>query len=449
MKSACNDLAQAIINGQAVLFLGQAYLTWTEIESLDHLVDPVLQNLRFDISKSKKLEGLFKVCCELLEPPSRVSQEKLMECLHEVSRQIKVEKKLELVSQVPWKAVMTSAVDEVFGRALDVGQDYKTVRHIYDDNQRLTTISNSEMMYVVHLRGCVDQIDPHRTPAVSPKEEVARRRVINRLVSRLLDFVGLDTRVVIAGFDPSTESASITRNLCNVLMDLPENSCYWLKGDEKPVSDTCLQLLINDCIMNVVTEDLPDYLEGLGQAVFNTETGDGERVVLTPQGRVTFTKAAWRQFRKSMIIMDQAILQREKQYDFTEQRYEHFYSFLRGNSIDWPAYAAELPFKRKALTDIAESTLKKLQDGNATRNSVIIVSGPSGSGKTVILEQLAWDFANQNFPVVYLPKNPHDPQFRLIEAFCQEIQPKDSSKQTQPQAQRNCRVLDTMGFIYG
>jgi hypothetical protein len=423
-----SQLTQDLFRGKVILILGQSYLKWSSDRTLDDLVDPLLALLNIQLGKDIKAQGLRVVCRELIEERG-IASGKVVNVLHRACRSLPISESLRLLSNAPWRAIFTTAVDDVLSRALNE-IDNRFVRPVYDRQVQFTNTRGSNSLYVMYLQGSVDQISEDRVPAFTEEDEDVRASTTRYLLDNLIEFAGVDGVVVIAGFDPVIEGNDFCYELWQRIKELPRKQCYWFDPPKNMPDDSRLRRLINNQIIypvpDIKFETFLDEIESESQQSHRLTSS--ERVVLTPEGEVTIPPSDWRFYKPHFTVLDQTAVRAETIKDPSE-RAERFHKFLEGNiPPDWSAIASGFAFRRPVIERLKSGSLKQLRTGRAKNNKIFTVSGPAGCGKTVILEQLAWELASEGHPVIYIPKRAFEPDFRVIEAFCRAVQPRSAKR---------------------
>lgn len=444
MASSYEDLLERVHGGRAILILGQEHLAWADGVTLDRLVDPLLKAL--GERPQTPLRGLSATCAELLKS-DRISPERLMAALHRASETLEVPIALRDTLALPWRAVFTTAIDDVLSRALASVAD-RSVRVVFDSGTRVTQPRSRDNLYVFRLLGAVDQTSAERVPIFGAEGERQRRRRVRELLRHLEDVVGIDGILVFAGLSPASEERMLLISLWEHIGELDYQDCLWFDPPRAtPDSREFRDLLAEGVVTLVRDRPFARFVDDATASARAGSAGTSVHTVMTPHGPVSFDRTQWRLFRQHMVVLDKGAVE-AKQIPRTSDsdHYERFRKFLSGEGQpDWSAHASGFVFARPEIDKVETICLEDLEAGFATRNRVVTVSGPSGAGKTIILEHVAWKLACKGHPVIYIPKRSYDPDFKIIELFCSLIQPRAKLERGASDAVRSAIVWDAMG----
>lgn len=425
--TAEESLLYAIHDRKAILLLGDGHLQWSGLEDSSALIEPLLLELKEAVKKEEWKSGLLAIC-ELLVRDRKVVEDKLWDKLQLVSSRIRIGENLDRLVRLPWRAFVTTAIDEVLSRAFDRIRDLRTIQTLFEPVTLGGNWRDPDFLTVIRLNGCIDQKSPARLPAYSAEGRRNRGKTIRALLDTMLEISSVDGVLVMAGFDPTLMERSLLREICTRVEELPSREFYFI-GEEQIARDYLARELSKDLRLHIVSPERFVGLIAKAEPKDDFDKNAGIGVVATPHGKVTFSSMRWRMLRQQAFILDRATLKRQPLGETGIARTKRFREFLRGDHMpDWDAYCSSFVFRRSNFGAIMEKCLSLLKNAQSQQNSVITLSGASGSGKTILVEHVAWMLAQEGHPVAYVPKRQQQLDFQLIDGLCGDLQPKEQKR---------------------
>jgi len=165
MSDHQDDLTHKIRNGKSVLVLGQAYLSLIE-KQIDDFVDPLLKAVNVQIKKDgpKNLSHIYQLLLD-----RGFSEDEILGGLQKASEAIPISENIQILVQVPWRAIFFSGIDEILSRAILSCVPKRGLRTVYDRDTQFSDIRNSSYYYTIWLEGCVNQREPRMWPAITKR----------------------------------------------------------------------------------------------------------------------------------------------------------------------------------------------------------------------------------------------------------------------------------------
>ncbi|MBK9155719.1 MAG: hypothetical protein IPM25_16180 [Chloracidobacterium sp.] len=398
----------------AVLFLGQHHL------SLERGSDPLLEEVlrKFGPSmngRKSAYDDLFLL--------GQDSGENHLDWLRERCRRMLPSTWLEIIGRFPWSSVVTSAVDTLVDRALEV--EWREIHPIFEDKINPFDPRNRRRLHLTHLFGSLGRIEPAERPPLSKLELIKKRPNAISLLGRLPEVVSPLGTLVVEGYEPKGDWLGI-EDFYAVLDNLGDGQIhFFFSGGDDLRSDELVSLLVEGKKAIVHPESLASVLnkaeaEGFidsGLTSIEAEARDS----LTVGNRVSSIPLHLRtQLARSALILDDELLIPPPTIS-KDRLYIEFRDFLANSSgrPDWKGFARGFAFKRDFETELEGSITKMLKGAGSLRRPLIL-HGRTATGKTVACGSLAYKTKIEGkFPVLFIERKTNRPNFHDISSFCE------------------------------
>lgn len=419
-SSHLTELCELIKYDNAVLFLGQNYQS--ALGGSDYFINeinsqickkkvsnpsyPALWSKMSEYSTSKKKEGGHTILDDAQKNK-----------LQEIGAQIPPNKKLSAVLNVGWASVVTSAVDPGIINAEGVN-----CNPIYNVNTRPAGIADKRKLHITYMFGCVTENNSY---PVAYKIRGAASDDAKTMYSRILkEAIQYSGALVIDGWDPSTDWASVDTILGNGILDadMPFPKIYIFSFSpevkEKIYSFDSVEELIDSEKLIVSEKSLYECLENFISEIYSEQQAEQEaletsEVISFQRGKnpisIAIPKEQLRELDPDKIHLLTPRDRMPVSFD-PEGLRKLTIRFLANSSNSFPYWQGYLQgcyfernvYKNEEKTGLYDRALSILQSSNLHNvNNTIVIHGPSNSGKTVLLGKLALELS-RNYPVLFI-----------------------------------------------
>lgn len=336
-----------------------------------------------------------------------------------------------ILASKPWRRIYTTSLDPELSQYFS--RDDRQVRAIYD---------------IASLR-CVNTVLDRKNPLLvflSPgcEEPTDIRQKLERQNNRLALCATLDqimntdlVNLIIVGYNPSLPGELSTEEIGKLFMNHGERCVTFYGLNEDVEKDPYIQMLVNDGIATVFSQDLGDALESVANEneKFLEETTSANLPAPDDLHGAVFISGQPCQLEPSLCYefarygrllsireMDAGVISRMLQVDY-------FYRFLKRSPYEpqWYGYNRRNGFavRREFENSLYSAVITKLATGAS--NPIILV-GQTSSGKSVALAALAYQvFQEHKYPVLFVT-NPETtfaadtPSFQALDNLLLELE---------------------------
>lgn len=422
MDTASYELYDQLKQGPVFLFLGQDYLRLTDG------VDPFLQEVLKKYAPDSNEQSRYT---EILDLGLDASHNTALPWMYNRGMRLDIPEWLKVLSEFTWNGVYTSAIDELWLRALRATK-WRQTELIFSDRFQPIDIRSSANLHCHCLFGNVNQSEEGRRPPLNPFELGDRRQTALAILRRLTEVITPFGTMLIEGYGGDDDWLTP--------MDLIPNFTK-LNHDQVHIFSVTTRLEQNRWIQHAVQqrrivlhhERLAEFLlrgkyAGLVQLGVPDEEREGKRITIrskragseTPEKvRATIPTSLWVQVTRSVTILDDSIVAPVPPLN-DDQLYEEFRRFLSSSGVRpvWAGYAYNFAFRRgfeKKLFEVVEQRLQL----PVLNEDPIVLHGPTGTGKTIALGRLAYETLKESgYPVLFIERKSQKPIIGDIEAFC-------------------------------
>lgn len=401
-----------LVQGPAVLFLGQAHLRL--LDGQDSLLTEV--HRKFELTSVKEdYSAIF-----LNENHTASDAERRLAWLHSCCRKIEPPW-LEPVSQFAWSAVFSSGIDSVWSDAFRI--KFRDIFKVMDDRTNPSDPRNRQQLHCTYLFGCVDQNEEDCRSPLDRLELLRRKQVAVLLGRRLPETATSLGTLVIEGYNPEHDWFS-PEDLYPILSFFTSGQVHLFSTSRFKIEDPLLmslarggkivlherslaQVLAEGSAQGFVSLGMPKALATCGHSVFIAEK------------EVPIPEDIWRSALRSATFLETTDLQSPPAIS-EDQKYVEFRRFLLESARKpiWEGFARGFAFRRDYQDKIDELVTQRLTS-RTFQSTPIILYGQSGTGKSIALEALAYRVAmEKKVPVLHLPKRSIGPSFTDIDAIC-------------------------------
>jgi len=407
------EVLTRLAKGPAVLFLGQHYL------ATDTGSDPLLAEF---LKKYKPTTTNNNSYTQLLDGFDATQGEATLSWIDERCKRIAPPEWLKIVSDYPWNAVFTSAIDSVWPGCFR--NSWRDVNLILEEKYNPSNPRNQLLLHCTCLFGCVNKADDSERPPLNSFELLKRKYIANVLAHRIPDTLTPWGTLLIEGYSEETDWFSLNE-LSLIIDSLNPGQAHVFSADEQLVKTPIIARLVAQNKICIHRESLAKLLSlgqdkgmiTLGAAPQNI--GSNHRLLVKNKA-VSIPKEIWNQTSKSATILTTDALELPPPLS-EDARYREFRSFLSGQEGKprWASYARGFSFKREFESTLMQEVVSRLNSRDLRlRDEPIILHGQTGVGKSVALGSLAFEIAKtQEYAVLYIEHRTQRPAWQDLDKF--------------------------------
>lgn len=417
-SSELKDLCQAIVEGPAVLFLGQSILQ--EYAGKDLFLST--SATRFGLGGEPNLG-------DLLHRWRDEDSAQLSNLLHNISIRIAVPESLQVIGKLPWNAVLTSCFHEIVDRALQA--DWRTVGPVLDRRSPAEPRSR-QRLNLFKLFGSVESDRAEEQPPWNSLQLLQRRAIAQEMLGRLPELVTPRGVLLIDGFGARDWIKAEVLADQIALLGQGQAHLFGVSEDSEQLEN--FQLLVEagklqihfEPLFEIVNRALEAGLLLVHEQLRNWM--EGVRLSLRSGQERVFEPMSWRRLTRGLPVLSDADLESPPQLASREENYRAFREFVYGThgTPRWQHYNRGFQFRRskyQSLVDLVDSELSKPR----LKEKPILLVGPSGVGKTVALADLALTMRRKKWQVVFLAKTYTEIDYAQIGAVCEALEDIDQT----------------------
>ena len=416
MVQSLQSLWRKLNQDPIFLWLGQNYLR------LDSGQDPFLEAIWRKFGTQGTQPDSYQELLQVLDNRSASEIEAQLQWMHRCSDRIIIPDWLEIVAQLGWNGVYTSAIDGIWTKAFRT--KWRELESLFEEKFKPADPRNRSRLHCTFLFGAVNRTEEVERP---PFDEFAfgeREDIAVSLARRLPEIVTPFGLLLIEGYAGNADWFSPKR-LYSVLNAFEHEQVHLFSVTPELEQNRYIQRLVSDCKVVLHTEGLAQCLvQGqeagilqLGQPTVELQYG---RRIQIESGILNVPQSVWTQVSKSAIILDDTLLLPPKPIS-EESRYSGFRRFLAevSNRPSWEGYTRGFAFRREFEQKLYVEVEGKLRS-HELKDEPIIVHGQAGTGKSVALGTLAFEIRKQQkYPVLYVERKSQRLIASDIDAFCQ------------------------------
>lgn len=415
------ELQEIIRYDNAVLFLGQDYQL--SLGGDNYFVNEINNRVCKQKVSSPSYSALWKKMSEESTSSKKEGGRPILDDLQrnrisEIGSEIPQNINLSLLLNAGWASIVTSAIDPGIINA----EGMMKCNPIYNVNTRPAGLANKRKLHVTYMFGCIKENNSF------PASYTIRTRTLSdakTMYSRVLkEAIQYSGALVIDGWDPSTDWASVDTILENEFLDadLPYPKIFIFSFTpeikEKLYAYTRIEELVeSDKIIvseSCLFECLKDFISEVYQSKQNEkEALESSEVISFQKGKKTISINIPReQLRELDPEKIHLLTPRDRmQVAFDQEGIRNLTIRFLSNSNNsfpyWQGYLQGCYFDRDVYKNEYKSGLHDRVSAILTApnlhkvNNTVIIHGPSNSGKSILLGKLALDLS-YNYPVLFI-----------------------------------------------
>ncbi|MCD0448334.1 hypothetical protein LO762_03855 [Actinocorallia sp. API 0066] len=408
MNADPEDLITRLEQGPAYLLLGQKHLL------LETGKDPLAGPVARAVSITSDADDVYR----LLQRIPSERKPAALQALKDASSRLAIPEWLQVVSELPWNGVLTTAVDSLLIRALR--SEWREVQPVGSSEFRPIAPRSSVRVQSLLLFGDADQ-PPGSQPPTNRRELGARRAEARALAKRLPDEL-ITPRGVVVIEAWSLDDWFDSEDLYGILHGLGRAQAHLFSATEVELEDEFIAAAIDEKVLVPHEEDLATFIEeakARGRLTAPQRFSSGRHQIQCGLDLHDIPTSLWNSVSAFGQIMEIDLLSAPP-VQSDERRYLIFREFLGTSepSSYWPAIGSSLVFQRNY-----ENSLRTLVDraleGRSQGDPPFLLIGQTGTGKTVALASLAYAVAGKKqYAVMHIPRRASRPSYEVIDAFC-------------------------------
>ncbi|MFF4241467.1 hypothetical protein ACFYYL_36865 [Actinomadura geliboluensis] len=408
MNADPEDLIARLEHGPSYLFLGQKHLL------LENGRDPLAWPVARAASLTSEVDDIYQLLQRI--PSERKSA--AIQALKDTSSQLAVPEWLQVVTELPWNGVLTTAVDSLPIRALR--NDWRDVQPVGSSEFRPTAPRSVVRVQSLLLFGDPDQ-PPGNQPPTNRRELGARRAEARALAKRLPDEL-ITPRGVVVIEAWSLDDWFNSEDLYGILHGLGPAQAHLFSATEVELEDEFIAAAIDEKVLVPHEEDLATYIEeakARGRLTAPRRFSAGRHQIQCGLDLHDIPRSLWNSVSAFGQVMEVDLLTAPPAQS-DERRYHTFREFLGAGtqSSYWSAIGSSLVFQRDYESRLRTLVYRALESGSQGVPPFLLV-GQTGTGKTVALASLAYAVASKKqYAVMHIPRRSSRPSYEVIDAFC-------------------------------
>ncbi len=412
-----DEFYKQLSNRPAVLFLGQRTL------AMETGTDPLLSEIRRRYP-DREVSGGSEYECSLISK-NDASRDHYIEWLRERCRRVTSPEWQQVVGQISWSSVFTSAIDTVTARSFD--QEWRELYPIFEEKIKPFDPRNRIRLHFTYLFGSVGRIEASEQAPVTKLELTRRRHIALALGRRIPEVVSPLGLLIVEGYSPKNDWFS-SEDFFPILDSLGKGQIHFFSSSEDFNDDPYIAELISSGKALLHGESLASTLNrgnegGWLKIGVPLNEVDAQNCITINDEVIALPLEVRAQTVKSAIILDDQILLPPPEIS-RDRQYSEFRDFLSDSSLkpSWKGFARGFAFKRNFEADLYSIVDKSLANAGNMRKPIIL-HGQTGTGKTVACGSLAYAIKKAGqFPVLFIEKRTNRPNYRDISNFCEWVE---------------------------
>lgn len=413
--------------GPKLLFLGQKYL---EDYSDEYFLKNELNRLFFDEKENRK-ESLydFLLKSSLMLKDDEFSWNEFFIKFEELSSQLSISNKLQLLGSVLWNGVVTTSTDGLLDSIFSNG--VRNIVNVISDVQRVSNFGSSENLHITKLFGDMQHEDLR-----IPKNKIEESKFKYEAISILTKFYTPELltqfgTLFIESYNPITDWIN-DEMIFPILNKFGQGQVLFFSFEDDFLKSEYIQELVNLGIIIPHKESLSNYLEKVNQndsdvrdALFFNSYDEGISTIKISKKRVKIPKNI--KSSKFKILDDYLNLNPMVEEDkHIDELYKEFH-YSSGKNPNWDHFKLNFNIEREFEKEVI-NTLLKNKKLEFDKKDIVLVKGQNSSGKSISFANIAYRLKTDYDEVVlYIPQISGSLEdFVAIDNFCEWAEQNDS-----------------------
>ena len=392
------DLIKRINSGPKFLFLGQEYLKLELNEDL--FLKQVVRKYGSVDDSTHSYNAIFSTTA--FKNAEEAYAWMLTRCVN-----IPIPQPLEIISQLDWNGIFTSAFDNIFPRSFM--SEWRDTQPIFDDEYIPSDARSKSRINIWYLFGSIIAPENELKPPLNKESfwSFENRAVI--LANRIKELITPIGILCIEGYSADKDWFS-TDKLFPIINSLMNEQVHLFSTNEEHFKNDRLSYLILNNKLVAHEESLAQFLQRsadsnkikLGVKPEDVEFG---RLIKIEGNQVEIPAALLKELSTTCTLITENIyLPFDELSD--DRVYLEFKNFLLESSLrpQWEGISRGFAFYRDYEIQL-KGSIELFLSHESKRRMPVILKGQTGTGKSVALSHLAFDIQKTSkYPVIYINK---------------------------------------------